>query len=169
MAYRKLLRNQKWFEFADKVKRRDGFSCVKCGRGGDGVILQVHHDNYVEGRMPWEYPISSCHTLCSGCHAREHGIIQPNSGWTLIEINDTDGLNSQCERQGCGQEIRYEHVAYHPAWGRMIAGSECINHLTAEDKTVCEDSLRIYKQAASFVDAHSLHKSHTKNGKPYLQ
>jgi hypothetical protein len=33
-----------------------------------------------------------------------------------------------------------------------LSGSECINHLTIEDKMLCEDSLRIYKQAASFVD-----------------
>ncbi|OQX03667.1 MAG: hypothetical protein BWK73_38775 [Thiothrix lacustris] len=169
MAYRNLLRNQKWFEFADKVKQRDGFVCSNCGKGGNGITLQVHHDSYVIGRMPWEYPVSACHTLCSGCHAREHGIIQPDSGWTLIEINDTGGLNSHCERQGCRQEIRYEHVAYHPAWGYMVAGSECINHLTIEDKMLCEDSLRIYKQAASFVDNHPLNRSQTKKGQSYLK
>ncbi len=51
----------------------------------------------------------------------------------------------------------------------MVAGSECINHLTIEDKMLCEDSLRIYKQAASFVDNHPLNRSQTKKGQSYLK
>lgn len=79
---RKLYINEKWYEFSGKVKQRDEYKCLQCGRREPEVILQVHHEIYVKGKAPWEYPLSDCRTLCKGCHAREHKLIEPDKGWT---------------------------------------------------------------------------------------
>ncbi len=151
MGYKSLLRNRQWYDFSKLVKTRDKLSCLVCGRKEGEVTLQVHHNQYIEGLAPWDYPISSCVTLCSGCHAREHGLLQPNRGWTLLEINDLGDVYGCCEREGCKNEIRYEHVTYHPNWGYLKVGSTCINHLTQEDRALSEDALKIYKQATKFL------------------
>jgi 5-methylcytosine-specific restriction endonuclease McrA len=72
--------NDDWTAFSEKVKRRDGYKCLQCGRGTGEVTLQVHHEVYVAGKAPWEYALSDCLTLCKGCHAKEHGLIKPDRG-----------------------------------------------------------------------------------------
>ncbi len=168
MAYQQLLRNNEWHSFSKKVKQRDEFKCVKCERKEGDVILQVHHERYSDdNRPPWEYPMSCCITLCKGCHAREHGIVQPNEGWSLIEINDLGALDGRCERAGCGRGIRFEHVTYHPAWGYLNVGSECINHLTKAERAISEDALKVYKQADNFINQAVWATARTKQGKKY--
>ncbi|MBK7212937.1 MAG: hypothetical protein IPH88_06500 [Bacteroidales bacterium] len=34
--------------------------------------LNVHHEYYQDGKLPWEYPDESLHTLCSECHLIHH-------------------------------------------------------------------------------------------------
>ena len=99
--------NEKWLEFSDKVKRRDRYQCLQCGRREPEVILQVHHNIYIRGKAPWDYLLSDCRTLCKGCHARVHKLIQPDRGWTLLSIDDSGGLYGICEKHGCGTEIRF--------------------------------------------------------------
>jgi len=158
----------KWNDFSNLIKRRDGFKCLKCGRKDTEVVLQVHHKIYKPGIELWEYPTSDCITLCKGCHANEHGLIEPDSGWTLISIEDLGGLDGICERKGCGKEIRYEHVTYHPQWGYKTVGSTCVEHLTKEDQFLSQEVLAIFKKISKFISNSEWVKGITKNGKEYL-
>ena len=126
-------RKEDWCFFANKVQKRDSFCWTTCRRSASEVVLQVHHKIYIAGRKPWEYALSDCVTLCKGCHAREHGIIEPERGWTLLAIDDAGGLDGVCERNNCKNPIRYEHLTYHPNWGYLTVGSTCAvsyTHLT---------------------------------------
>ena len=133
---RKHWRNENWFKFSEKVKNRDNYTCILCGRDSNEVILQIHHEIYIKGKLPWEYSLSDCRTLCKGCHAREHGLIEPDKGWSLLAIDDLGNLDGICERLNCGKKIRYEHLTYHPKWGYKNVGSTCIEHLTEQDKSL---------------------------------
>lgn len=146
-----LYRAKEWVKFSENIKKRDGGKCLKCHRGSSDVVLQVHHEIYKEGRKPWDYDSSACITLCSGCHAREHDLIEPTNGWALLSINDLGGLDGHCERRGCGNAIRYEYYTYHPKWGYQTVGSTCVEHLTKEDIELGKDTLSAYKKVRSFL------------------
>lgn len=117
-------RDPEWFSFRREVIRLDGGKCVRCG---STEHLHVHHKHYVEGKAPWEYPYNDCETLCRGCHAKEHGIIPPDSGWTYIGYDDNGDCSGTCER--CKTPIRYEHTIFHPNWGEMVVGCGCADKL----------------------------------------
>ena len=165
---KKFYRNSAWFEFADKVKARDRYTCLKCQRSNHEVVLQAHHTNYLEGKLPWEYAISDCISLCKGCHAREHGLIEPNTGWSLVSIDDLGDLAGECERANCGTAIRYEHQTYHPNWGYKIVGSTCIEHLTKKDQELSGKILNLYKVISNFVHSEKWVRGNTKNNKPFI-
>lgn len=160
--------NERWLDFSEKVKRRDGYKCLQCGRGSPSVTLQVHHELYVTGKAPWDYAISDCRTLCKGCHAKEHGLIEPDRGWTLLGIDDLGGLDGMCERKGCGAGIRYAHSIYHPKWGYMVVGSTCIEHLTQEDRLLSSSVISIYKSVSHFVHTAEWSSGVTKKGNKYI-
>ncbi|ARV15357.1 HNH endonuclease [Polaribacter sp. SA4-12] len=166
--YRKSYQNKKWFDFSTKVKLRDGNKCLKCGRNESEVILQTHHKNYKPNFKPWDYALSDCITLCKGCHSREHGLVEPDSGWTLISIGDLGGLDGICERKGCGKEIRYEHLTYHPEWGEKIVGSTCIEYLTRQDQFLSNEVLKIFRKISDFINKSYWEESLTKKGNTYL-
>lgn len=165
---RKVYVNEKWLEFSNKVKARDEYSCLQCGRDEPEVMLQVHHELYIEGKPPWAYSLSDCRTLCRGCHARAHNLVEPARGWTLIAVEDLGGLDGVCERQGCGNEIRYAHITYHPAWGYKTVGSTCIEHLTQEDRLISSNLIRAYKNISDYVHNTPWAGGCTKNGKRYI-
>lgn len=125
-------RHTEWIAFRTRVIQLDGGRCVRCFRGrSDGVILQVHHRQYVSGRLPWEYPISDCETLCKGCHAEEHRHVMPQTGWHLVGSDDLGDLSGECEL--CGTYLRYTFAVIHPTWGSMMVGTNCCDKLTATD------------------------------------
>jgi len=165
---KRLYRNQKWQEFGETVKTRDGWKCTKCNRGREDVILQVHHIRYKPGRLPWEYISSDCITLCKGCHAREHGLIEPSTGWVLISIDDLGDLNGICEREGCGKDIRYEHLTYHPNWGYKVVGSTCIDYLTEIDQSISDSMLKLYQRISNRADTSFMLEGLTGKGHKYL-
>ena len=165
---RKVYINKHWENFSYRVMHRDDFKCRHCGRGEPDVVLQVHHQRYVEGHAPWEYALSDCVTLCKGCHAREHGLLEPNSGWSLVLIEDLGGLYGSCERQGCGREIRYAHVSYHPKVGYKVIGSSCIELLTQNDQLLSHEYIKIYKQISKYLHDTRWKTGITKKGKRYL-
>lgn len=167
-TFRKSYCNVNWSEFSNDVKRRDGYKCLKCGRNESEVVLQTHHKIYKIGLEPWEYPLSDCITLCKGCHAREHKLIEPDTGWTLISIDDLGGLDGICERKGCGNEIRYEHITYHPSWGYKTVGSTCVEHLTREDQFLSQEVLKVFKKISDFINNSTWESGITKKGKDYL-
>jgi len=167
-AIRKSYYNEQWYDFSNKIKYRDGYKCLKCERYEPDVVLQTHHKIYKPGLEPWEYALSDCLTLCKGCHARVHGLVEPENGWTLISIDDLGDLYGICERKGCGNEIRYEHVTYHPSWGYKSVGSTCVEHLTREDQFLSQEVLKLFKKISDFINDSSWDSSKTKNGKAYL-
>lgn len=167
-SQRKLWRNEEWFNFSETVKRRDSYKCLQCERSSHEVTLQVHHERYVPNKPPWEYAASDCRTLCKGCHAREHGLIEPDRGWSLISIDDLGTTSGACERSGCGSSIRYEHLTYHPSWGYKIVGSTCIEHLTQEDKLLSGVVLKLYKTISDFVHSSDWSIGFTKNSNKYI-
>lgn len=168
MTKKKLYANNEWIQFSRRVQKRDGEKCLKCHRSSPNVILQTHHKIYIPNKQPWEYALSDCITLCKGCHAREHGHIEPNSGWFLISIDDLGDLIGICERRGCGNEIRYEHLTYHPNWGYRKVGSTCIEHLTQKDKNRSSIALALYKNISKFVHGSEWNSGTTKKGKSFI-
>lgn len=165
---RKLYTNKKWDDFSARVKQRDDHKCLQCHRSAEEAVLQVHHEIYVKGKPPWEYSLSDCRTLCKGCHAREHKLVEPARGWTLIAIEDLGGPDGICERHNCGHEIRYAHVTYHPGWGYKVVGSTCIQHLRQKDKLLSSDVIKLYKNISKFVHESAWENGCTKKGKKYI-
>jgi hypothetical protein len=136
------------------VIKLDGGQCVRCGRGRtDGAILQVHHKGYAPERLPWEYGHTECETLCKGCHAQEHGIIMPQSDWTLLATDDLGELCGHCEY--CDTELRYIYAITHPKWGSMAVGTDCCDRLTMSS-TASEHHAKYVKERdrrARFVNS----------------
>jgi hypothetical protein len=159
--------NEKWFEFSETVQRRDGYKCLKCGRKKGDVVLQTHHKQYKRGIEVWEYPLSDCITLCKGCHAEQHGITEPTDGWTLISIDDLGGLYGTCEKKGCGTDIRYEHLIYHPNCGYKVVGSSCVEFLTREDQYLSQEVLKVFKKISDFIQNSDWETGYTKNDKKF--
>jgi len=123
----------KWEKFRSEVIEIDDHRCVRCGKSPDeGAVLQVHHKYYERGREYWDYPLSACETLCSGCHAKEHGIISPDFGWELLSDCDLGSRCGTCDY--CGNSLRHSYAIQHQNWGRMDVGEDCCNLLTATEE-----------------------------------
>lgn len=123
-----LYRNKEWLKFRAEVVELDGNRCSVCGRSEENIVLQVHHKHYISGKLPWEYNYNDCETLCRGCHAREHGLIRPNFGWSFIAEDDLGSLDGTCEL--CGASIRYVFSVFHPNWEMLNVGTVCCDNLT---------------------------------------
>lgn len=65
-SYAQLLRHPKWQKKRLEIMQRDNFSCRFCF--DTESTLNVHHDNYWPGHLPWEYPDNIFYTLCEACH-----------------------------------------------------------------------------------------------------
>jgi hypothetical protein len=163
-----IYQNIEWKKFSDLVKKRDNNLCLKCGRNEHQTILQVHHKFYKENLKVWEYALSDCITLCKGCHAREHNLIESNKGWILTDIIDLDSLDGICERVNCQNNIRFEHHIYHPNYGYKIVGSTCVEYLTEEDKYISKKSINIFKKISDFIENSKWEIKYTKKNNPYL-
>lgn len=72
IPYSEQLKDPRWLWIRLAVIQRDRGCCRICGRT---INLQVHHLQYESGLMAWEYPFEYLVTLCSRCHATEHGIL----------------------------------------------------------------------------------------------
>lgn len=120
-----------WRAFRSEFIRLCDGICNRCQRGPhDGVVLQVHHQIYIPGRLPWQYQYDECEVLCRGCHAQEHGKIMPRTGWDHFGCCDDLGdIIGNCEL--CGTSIRYVFPIYHPKWGTLEVGEICCDHLTS--------------------------------------
>ena len=143
---------QEWRRFRAEVIELDGGVCVKCKRGPlEGAVLQVHHKEYLPGRMPWEYPYELCETLCKGCHAGEHGLVRPFSNWVCVGQDDLGDVSGECEL--CGNGIRHVFFLQHEKWPALEVGETCCDHLT--DTTVASDYMdsvrRISARRTRFV------------------
>jgi len=124
----KYYRTNKWREFRDEIIEADGGKCRQCFRSAEEATLQVHHIRYIPGRLPWQYGMKDCITLCKGCHAAEHGLIKPKYGWEYLGDDDLGELSGTCEN--CGASIRYYFLIYHEKWGTIEVGTLCCDNLT---------------------------------------
>lgn len=154
----KFYKHENWHKYSEEVKERDGYCCTKCQRSAEEVNLHAHHTYYVSGQKPWEYPLEACVTLCAGCHAREHDLIEPTNEWILIEMVDQYSVSSNCQKIGCGQAIRYEFHIYHPNWGYKFVGSTCIDYLSAEDQITATYLLNYHMAVNNFLADNTIIK-----------
>ena len=146
--------SKNWKTFREEVLRLDEYKCCTCGKSKlDGAILHVHHKDYILGHKPWEYPYEMCQTLCSGCHAIEHGIIPPKMGWLYVGFDDLGGLYGTCEY--CGKEIRYSHLISHKSWRPIEVGTNCCDNLTATDEAnlVQKEAQKLQEKRKRFVSS----------------
>lgn len=140
-----LYRHSEWKKFREEVIKLDGGKCKRCRRSRlDGVVLQVHHKTYAAGLLPWDYNYDQCETLCKGCHAEEHGIIAPQSGWDLIGSDDLGDLIGECDY--CGAELRYTYLINHPKWPTMEVGTVCCDKLTCTSEASQHHSEQIRRE-----------------------
>jgi len=70
VRYSQQLRQPEWRRLRERVLRRDGYRCRRCGATGR---LEVHHRYYLRGHMAWQYPMRALVTLCRDCHEWVHG------------------------------------------------------------------------------------------------
>lgn len=158
-------KESQWKLFRQTVIELDGYKCRQCGRGQSEVVLQVHHKEYIAGLKAWEYPTADCITLCSGCHAQTHGIIQPTFGWEYIGDEDLGDLIGTCENRGCSSNIRYSFTIFHPQWGTLEVGTVCCDNLTDSEiaSNLKESKLKFEGRKERFLNS----KRWTTNGKNY--
>lgn len=71
MTYEEQLNDPRWKAKAEEIKARDWYMCQQCMSSKN---LHVHHKQYIEGKMAWEYSGWYLITLCSQCHKEVHGI-----------------------------------------------------------------------------------------------
>lgn len=80
MTYQQQLRDVRWMVRRNEILERDDYCCQDCLRGknrlSNHIRLQVHHREYFDGLMAWEYADEYLVTLCDQCHARFHGIVE---------------------------------------------------------------------------------------------
>lgn len=153
-------RSNRWIEFREELIELDGGACVRCGRTRDsGTVLQVHHKKYLPKKAPWEYPFELCETLCKRCHAEEHGVIRPESGWEYVGEDDLGGLYGTCDR--CHTELRYIFFVQHPKWEPMAVGTVCCDDLTgtkiASDKRKFDDRLKRFMKSKRWTEESGSH------------
>jgi hypothetical protein len=148
-------KESQWKVFRQSVIELDGYKCRQCGRGQNEVTLQVHHKDYKSGFKAWEYPTSELITLCKGCHAQMHGIIQPKFGWEYIGDEDLGDLIGTCENSGCNSAIRYSFTVYHPQWGTLEVGTFCCDSLTDSQvaSNLKESRLRFESRKQRFLNS----------------
>jgi hypothetical protein len=141
-------KNQQWKKFREEVFELDGGVCIRCGRNlNDEKIFHVHHKEYIQGRLPWDYPYNLCETLCRGCHASAHGIIPPKTGWEFLDEEDLGDLCGTCDY--CGNDIRYVFYIFHPDWETLGVGTNCCDNLTGTETASAH--ARLASRRARFV------------------
>lgn len=69
MTYEDQLKDERWISLRNQILLRDYHTCRKCFSQDE---LHVHHKQYIEGRLAWEYDPLYLITLCSECHKKEH-------------------------------------------------------------------------------------------------
>lgn len=85
LSYDEQLRRPEWKAKRIHIIKRDRFRCVDCG--AKDVKFHVHHIEYIDGRLAWDYHDSYLVTLCEPCHDRRHGRLTPEkTPWLVAAI-----------------------------------------------------------------------------------
>jgi len=69
-TYSDKLKSPKWQKKRLEILQRDNFTCFNCG--DTERMLHVHHESYIKGKEPWDYPDEYFRTLCDICHEHTH-------------------------------------------------------------------------------------------------
>lgn len=142
--------SKEWKLCRERILQRDKYTCRHCGiskSNNNNIILQVHHKKYIKNKHPWEYSDDILITLCKGCHAKEHGLLNlPNDGWELEGYSDLGEKSGICEY--CGSPYRYEYMISHSNWGYMMVGECCAKKLTNQENDINIISNEIKKEAS---------------------
>ena len=64
-AYQQKLKDPRWKALRLLILDRDLNTCQGCGE--ENVPLEVHHQYYLRGREPWDYPDDAMTSLCRSC------------------------------------------------------------------------------------------------------
>lgn len=69
-TYSEKLKDPRWQRKRLEIMQIHDFSCDICGDKSE--TLHVHHNYYVTGRNPWEYPDFALSVFCKTCHSDHH-------------------------------------------------------------------------------------------------
>lgn len=110
MTYKEQLLDPRWQRRRLEILQRDDFTCRKCL--SKDKTLHVHHTEYINGRMAWEYDNSYLKTLCADCHELEEMIKKQKSRLHSNMINEGYNINFPCP--ACGNtdimSINVDHI-----------------------------------------------------------
>ncbi len=91
MTYYEQLRHPRWQRKRLEVLNRDCWKCQECGT--DVSELQVHHGYYAKGKMAWEHPDETLHSLCDNCHEiAEAMLAEIREGIGALKFSDLQKL-----------------------------------------------------------------------------
>lgn len=106
-TYSEKLKDPRWQKKRLEILNRDEWECSNCCR--TDVTLHVHHEYYVSGREPWDYPAESLTTLCKDCHHGEDDGESQTGLMVTVEFLLHGLLGIAPE--GIGTEVRLSEVA----------------------------------------------------------
>jgi len=91
--YASKLKDPRWQKKRLEVMERAGFKCQACGNKSE--MLAVHHQFYVWGSDPWQYPDYCFQCLCNSCHAEvgEDKEANKESGYAFLEMVKATGMD----------------------------------------------------------------------------
>jgi hypothetical protein len=89
MTFAEQIKHPNWQKKRLEVLDGAGWECENCG--AKDVTLNVHHKQYVKGRMYWEYERHELACLCEECHQQEHQA-QDGLKQLLAEVNTGDAF-----------------------------------------------------------------------------
>lgn len=73
--HKKIRWSQEYKDFRDEIFKRDGYTCLDCGRKrvpGDRVILNAHHKKSFAKYFKLRFVKSNVITICKECHGIRH-------------------------------------------------------------------------------------------------
>ena len=152
MTYSEKLRDPRWQKRRLEIMQRDGWKCLRCG--DSTKTLNVHHQEYIKGRDPWEYPESLLEILCEECHENHHNGIDRKQHLEALAESVVRNLHKAPEWQGdpplvgeeCLTELEDEFIAFGFGWNgfdQMMEIIRWISNYTPSD-SVCPPYLQAF-------------------------
>lgn len=72
-SYQEQLKSEQWKRKRATILKRDEKKCCICGRKSG---LEVHHLDYIQGKLAHEYDDDMLVSLCPRCHEEAHSSIK---------------------------------------------------------------------------------------------
>ncbi len=136
-TYQELLKDPRWIKRRNEILTRDKNTCQSCG--AQDKYLHVHHLNYWDGFLPWEYPDDMLVTLCKDCHWNMHknkGVSGMRVGdiWSYVHggddwnmnyiIYDVNSITQTIKVLGCDEGASVDSV-FDDEWGIDAFKKKC--------------------------------------------